>query len=389
MVVIEQIATALSLLIWLYLLLARGGFWRPPVAEQQPRQRAGKADPAAGPRIVAVVPARDEAEVIGDTIGSLLRQDYRGRLHIVLVDDRSSDGTARVAAETAAALGGSERLTILDGAALPAGWTGKVWAMAQGVEAAASLGADYILFTDADIHHERSNLSSLVAIAEAHGRDLVSYMVRLSCTSIAEKLLIPAFVFFFFELYPPAWIASARSRVAAAAGGCMLVRPRALAAIGGLARIRSALIDDCALARAVKSAGGRLWLGLTRTAHSTRGYASFGEIGRMISRSAFNQLRHSYPLLALTLLGLFVTYVVPPLALLSGAAATMGLGALAWLLMSAAYAPMVRFYGLAPLWCATLPLVAVFYAAATLHSALRFALGRGGQWKGRIQDLRA
>jgi hopene-associated glycosyltransferase HpnB len=263
-----------------------------------------------------------------------------------------------------------------------------VWAMAQGVEAAAAHDPDYLLFTDADIHHDADNVAALVALAEAQQRDLVSYMVRLSTTSLAERCLIPAFVFFFFSLYPPAWIASPRHRTAGAAGGCILIRPQALARGGGLQSIRSQIIDDCALARAVKAAGGSLWLGLTRTARSTRPYGSFSQIGRMISRTAFNQLHHSYWLLGATIMGLFCTYLLPVLLLLSGQPAPVALGAAAWALMSIGYAPMIRFYGLSPLWSVCLPAIAMFYAAATLCSALQYQLGRGGSWKGRMQDVR-
>ena len=212
-------------------------------------------------------------------------------------------------------------------------------------------------------------------------------MVTLPAASFAEKSLIPAFVFFFLMLYPPAWIASTRSRMAGAAGGCMLMRPSALARIGGLEAIRSQLIDDCSLARATKAAGGSIWLGLTRTARGIRPYGSFAEIGRMISRSAFNQLGHSYLLLAATVAGLFVTYLLPPLLLLSADRPSALLGAAAWACMSVAYAPMVRFYGRAPLWSLCLPPIALFYAGATVHSALQYALRRGGRWKGRVQDL--
>jgi hopene-associated glycosyltransferase HpnB len=388
--VIAHVLGLLSLLIWLYLLLARGGFWRMPRASRAPptaSQPPGSTPSARS--VVAIIPARDEAPVIGDTVESILRQSYPGRLHLILVDDGSSDGTAEAAMAAASRLQGQRRLTIVKGTPPPPGWTGKLWAMSQGVAAAAALEPDYLLFTDADIHHEASNLESLVLRAESRDRDLVSYMVQLSVATFAEKLLIPAFVFFFFQLYPPAWIASSRSAVAGAAGGCMLMRPAALTRIGGIAVIRSQLIDDCALARAVKSAGGSVWLEPSHNARSTRVYASLGAIGGMISRSAFNQLRHSYALLAATLVGLGVTYLVPPLLLLSGDWPSMTLGAAAWAIMSACYAPTIRFYRLAPLWSVCLPVIAIFYGAATAHSALQFRLRRGGLWKGRVQDLRS
>jgi hopene-associated glycosyltransferase HpnB len=380
-VIIESVG-ALSLLVWLYLLLARGGYWR-----VQPAAPCAKHHSA--PRIVAIIPARDEAAVIGDTLTSLLRQRLEGTLHLIVVDDGSTDGTAAAAGRAAAASGGADRLTVLAGEALPSEWTGKVWAMSQGAGVAARVDPDFLLFTDADVHHEPGNLQSLVDLAESERCDLVSWMVELSVATVAEKLLIPAFVYFFFQLYPPRWVAAPRSRIAAAAGGCMLVRPAALARAGGLAAIRSALIDDCALARAIKSTGGSIRLAPTHTARSTRVYGSFGEVGRMISRSAFNQLHHSYALLTATLAGLGITYVAPPLLLLSADPAAMLLGGCAWALMCLSYAPVLRSYRLSALRAPSLPAIALFYAAATAHSALQFLLRRGGQWKGRVQDVRA
>jgi len=375
------VVAVVPLLIWIYLLVARGGFWR---ISRHFSTVAPRSDPAK--RIVVIIPARDEAIVIGDTAKSLLQQDYRGSIHVIVVDDGSTDSTSNAAAQAAASIGASARLTVISGAPLPPAWSGKVWAMSQGVAAAAALSPDYLLFTDADIHHSPDNIVALVSNADAHGYELVSYMVKLSVATFAERCLIPAFVFFFFKLYPPAWIESADSKVAGAAGGCLLIRPETLKRIGGLETIRSQIIDDCALARAVKAAGGSIWLGLTRTARSTRPYGSFAELGGMISRSAFNQLRHSYLLLAATVIGLSFTYLLPPLLLFSGRATSIALGAGAWALMSIAYAPMVRFYGLGRLWCLCLPAVALFYAAATVHSALQYRLGRGGRWKGRVQD---
>jgi hopene-associated glycosyltransferase HpnB len=369
----------LSLLTWVYLLLARGGFWR--------MSAESSAAPASTARVVAVIPARDEADLIGDTVHALLQQTHVVPLQVIVVDDASTDGTADAAASAAAAVGASERLTVVRGAPLPVGWSGKLWAMAQGVQAAAPLDADYLLFTDADIHHEADAVAAMVAKAQTGRFDLVSCMVELRTQTLAEKLLVPAFVFFFFMLYPPNWIASPRARTAGAAGGCMLMRPRALGAMGGLETIRSALIDDCALARAAKTSGARIWLGLTRRSRSTRAYGSFGAVGRMISRTAFNQLRHSYLLLGATLAGLCLTYVVPPVLLFSGDPIPMALGAGAWLFMSIVYWPIERFYRLPAPWALTLPAVALFYAAATTHSAVQYALHRGGQWKGRIQDV--
>ena len=369
------------LLIWLYLLFARGRFWAP-------RTLPSAAGPVGG-RVVAVVPARNEAEHIGRAVGSLLAQDRIGQLQVIVVDDGSSDDTAGAARRAAAAAGAAARLTVLTGAPLAPGWSGKLWAMSQGVAAAARHAPDYLLFTDADIEHASDSVASLVAQAECEQRDLVSVMVRLSSATWAERCLIPAFVFFFFKLYPPRWIAARAARTAGAAGGCILIRPAALARAGGLEAIGGEIIDDCALAARVKASGGSLWLGLSSRTRSLRVYGSFAEIGAMISRTAFNQLRHSWVLLGASLAGLAVTYGAPPLLLATGAPECMLLGGLAWALMTLCYLPMVRFYRLAPTYALLLPAVALFYAGATLHSALRYALGRGGQWKGRAQDVRA
>jgi hopene-associated glycosyltransferase HpnB len=261
-----------------------------------------------------------------------------------------------------------------------------LWALSQGVTAAAELGADYLLFSDADTCHGPASVASLVAHAEAGERDLVSHMVKLSTATVAERLLIPAFVFFFFKLYPPAWIADPGRKSAAAAGGCILIRPQALARAGGLQAIRSHIIDDCALARTIKHSGGRISLQLAADTRSLRVYGSSGEIGAMISRTAFAQLRHSYVALAATLLGLFLTYLLPAGLLVSGDAPLVYLGLIALLLMSLCYLPMVRFYGLSPLFSVCLPLIATFYAGAVIHSAVQYARGTGGIWKGRVQD---
>jgi hopene-associated glycosyltransferase HpnB len=386
-VILAHLAAAVPLAIWLYLLLARGGFWQ--VARWLgPSPAAATAVCASGAGIVAVVPARNEAQGIGRAVRSLLAQTVAPPVRVIVIDDGSTDGTAQAARQAAADCGASARLTVLQGAPPAAGWTGKLWAMSQGVELAATHDPQFLLLTDADIEYAPGEIAALAGKAEAEHLDLVSLMVRLSTATAAERWLIPPFVFFFLKLYPPAWIANARSAVAGAAGGCMLLRPAALARAGGLAAIRNRIIDDCALARAVKSSGGRIWLGLARETRSLRVYGSPGEIGAMISRTAFNQLGHSYALLAATLLGLLATYLAPPLLLLTGEPWTMALGAAAWVLMSACYLPMVRFYRL--FWGSVLllPAAALFYAAATVHSALRYAAGRGGQWKGRAQDIR-
>jgi hopene-associated glycosyltransferase HpnB len=372
---------AAPLLIWVYLLLGRGGFWRvaahgTPVLPPPPMRD-----------VVVLIPARNEAATIGSTVASLARQRFNGHIHIIVIDDDSTDQTAETALAAARDARVLERFTLLRGAdRLPRGWTGKLWALSQGVEAAAGLPADYFLFTDADILHGPTSVASLVAEAVAHDRDLVSHMVRLPVARTAERLLIPAFVFFFCKLYPPAWIADPRRKVAAAAGGCLLIRPAALAQAGGLTAIRSHIIDDCALARLIKDSGGRIFLDLAADTRSLRGYGSAAAIGAMISRTAFAQLRHSYLLLLATLLGLFLTYLLPAFLVFSSDARLLWLGLGAFLLMSLCYLPMVRFYGLSPLWSLCLPPIAAFYMGAVMHSAVQYARGRGGRWKGRVQD---
>lgn len=349
--------------VWIYLLLGRGLFWR------MREDRAMGAIPAPAPAVVAVVPARNEAAVVARALESLAKQDYPGAFHIVLVDDHSEDGTAAIARQSAPA----ETLTVVEAAPLPKGWTGKLWAVAEGVRSAERFQPDYLLLTDADIVHAPGKLAELVARAE-NGYDLVSYMATLRCQSLAERALVPAFVFFFFMLYPPAW-------GAAAAGGCMLVRREMLRRIGGIAAIRGEWIDDCALARAVRRAGGRPWLGLSQGTRSIREYGTFAEIGRMISRSAFAQLRYSAWLLAGTIAGLLLVFWAPPALALAGS----WWGAAAWALMSLMYLPVLRFYRVSPLWAPLLPLVALFYLGATIHSAILHWRGQGGLWKGRVQ----
>ena len=373
---------AVSLLVWIYLILARGGFWR---MRTDRGPSVGQAVPVR--KIAIIVPARDEAAVVAQAVQSLLRQTYPGPTHIFLVDDHSSDATAEIARQAAHDAGTPDRLSVVEAQALPGGWTGKLWAVSQGLQAATSFDADYYLLADADVVHQPDNLGGLVLRAESGNFDLVSLMVKLRCESLAERLLIPAFVFFFFKLYPPAWVARPGRRTAAAAGGCMLIRPAALARIGGIAAIRDQLIDDCALARAVKS-GGRIWLGPTAGASSLRSYQSWSEIGRMISRTAFTQLRHSTLLLFAVFAGMTITYLAPPM--LVGFGPLLGpwapaFGATAWLLQSIAYWPTLRLYGLSPMWAPLLPLGSLFYLGATILSAVQYWQGRGGQWKGRVQ----
>ncbi len=369
---------AATVAIWVYLLLFRGGFW------WLPYRRAPIAASVGGRSVVAVIPARDEAAVVGGAVGSLLAQDYAGNFRIVVVDDQSSDGTSEAARTAAAAAGASDRLTICRGKPVPPGWTGKLWAMSQGVEAARSVRPDYFLLTDADIVHGSGNLRELVSRCESQGYDLVSLMVRLHCRSLWETLLIPAFVFFFFKLYPPRWVADPAHRTAGAAGGCMLIRATTLERIGGIGSIRDEIIDDCALARRVKAVG-KVWLGPTRHTTSIREYRSWRPIWDMVVRSAFAQLDYSPLMLALTLLMLSVTYLAPPLLVLSSEPAAMLCGGFAWLGMSIAFLPTLREYDAQRSIALLLPLIAIFYVAATIASAVLFWRGRGGYWKGRVQ----
>jgi len=377
------ILAAVALAAWIYLVVFHGRFWLVAPASSPAVARTS----SSAQRVAVVIPARNEADVIAAAITSLLRQDFPGPLHIFLVDDASSDGTADVARRAAADLGRSGSLTVIPGATLPSGWTGKMWAVAQGVARARDFQPDFLLLTDADVAHAPDALSGLIALAESGPHDLVSYMVRLHCATAAEKLLIPAFVYFFFLLYPPRRVGDRRSRVAGAAGGCMLVRPEALERAGGIERIRAEIIDDCALAAAIKRSGGSLWLGLAPASASFRPHGSFGAIERMIARTAFNQLRHSALLLLGCVLGLLLTFVAPVALLFSGHTLPIALGASAWALMTISYLPMVRFYRGNPLWALALPLAAIFYLVATVHSALNYWSGRGGQWKGRAQDV--
>ncbi|HZU44127.1 MAG TPA: glycosyltransferase [Terriglobales bacterium] len=377
--VIAIVAGCFSAAIWIYLLFGRGRFWMiSPTPAAGGKQRNSS--------VAVIVPARDEASFIGQSISSLLQQNYTGSVHVFLVDDSSRDGTSNIARESAQAIGRSAGLTIISGQPLPPGWSGKLWALHQGVEAARPLDPEFFLLTDADVVHSPDTISTLASVAETGGYDLASFMVRLHCRRDAEKLLIPAFVFFFFMLYPPAWIANPRRKTAGAAGGCILIRPQALAKAGGVESIRDEIIDDCALARAVKLGGGRVWLGTTASSVSVRPYRSAFDIGRMISRTAFNQLHHSSLLLLMTIIGLTLTYLVPLSLLLSEHAGLVAFGALLWFAMSVSFLRTVVLYRLNPLWALTLPVTAVFYLGATVHSAVRYWLGRGGEWKGRVQD---
>jgi hopene-associated glycosyltransferase HpnB len=362
--------------IWLYLLAGRGMFW----VMQERDDRNEPASPKTWPSVVAVVPARNEADVISETIGSLLKQDYPGSFRVVLVDDQSTDGTA----DAAHALEGADRLTLLSGAPRPPGWTGKLWAVRQGITRAGS--PDYLWLTDADIAHTPDNLRRLVARAESGKLVLTSLMAKLHCRSWPERYLIPAFVFFFDMLYPFAWVNNPKRKLAAAAGGCMLVKRAALERAGNIDAIRSQIIDDCALGRAMK-AQGPIWLGLTERARSVRPYQGMGEIRSMVARSAYAQLGYSSLLLAGTFAGMIVVYAAAPLLAVFAHDSAQASGILAWAAMTLAFQPILRFYRLSPLWGFALPLIGAVYALFTLDSAIQHWRGRGGMWKGRAQAM--
>jgi hopene-associated glycosyltransferase HpnB len=379
------------LAIWLYLVTTRGGFWRAAERDDSSMPAAGIAEMSAGadlaqPTIAAIIPARDEAASVGETVASLLRQTYAGDLRLIVVDDGSRDETAEVARAAAAKLGAADRLSVLSGRPLPAGWTGKLWAQQQGVALADELPRRplYLLFTDADIVYRPDAVGHLVARAQADNLVLASLMVKLHCTSFAERLFIPAFVFFFQMLYPFAWANNPRRTTAAAAGGCMLVRRDALSEAGGTAAIRGALIDDCALAKLLK-ARGPIWIGLTERVHSIRRYPRVADIRAMVARTAYAQLRYSPVLLAGTILGLALTYLAPVALTFGTAGYAQFVGIFTWLLMALVFRPTLRFYGLSMFWGLALPAIAATYMAFTLDSAYQHARGRGGMWKGRAQ----
>jgi hopene-associated glycosyltransferase HpnB len=371
--------------IWLYLLLFRGAFWRE-------RPEAGgvvASDSLSFPDVAAVVPARNEAGVVGQVVTALLQQNYPGKLTVVLVDDNSEDQTATEAAEAAKlalAAGSPHRLRVISGKKLAAGWTGKLWAVNQGLAEAqrSASGAAFYLLTDADILHAPDSLTRLVARAQQGKFNMVSLMAKLRTDTFAEKALIPAYIFFFQKLYPFAWVRDPKHKLGAAAGGCMLVRASALRKIGGIAAIRGSLIDDCALGRAIKTTGP-IWLGLAGNVSSLRGYPAWRDIWNLIARSAFTQLNHSALLLIGSVLGMALTYLLPPLITISSDPGIRPLGIIAWAAMAFSYLPTLANYQRSPLWAPLLPLVALFYTLATIASAIRYWTGKGGQWKGRAQ----
>jgi hopene-associated glycosyltransferase HpnB len=385
-----MILVAISLIplaIWAYLLFGRGRFWlcgeRDDSAAAANKIR-NEADVL--PSVVAIIPARDEADMIAHSVGSLLRQDYSGPFSVVVVDDQSTDGTASIASVAASDARAAERLKIVMGNGPPPGWTGKLSAMRQGlaeVEGSAQ-APEFVLFTDADIAYAPHVLSRLIAIARAKNSVLTSLMVKLRCESTAERWLAPAFVFFFRMLYPFAWVNDPKRTIAAAAGGCMLVRREALHTAGGLEAVRGALIDDCALGTLMKGQGA-IWLGLTESVDSLRAYSTLAEFRRMVSRSAFAELRYSPLRLAGAIGGMALVYVAPLLLAVFARGAAQAVGAVTWAMMAIALAPMLRLYGRPLIGGVALPAIAAAYVAFTFDSALQYWRGRGGYWKGRFQ----
>ncbi|MFO1089454.1 MAG: glycosyltransferase [Hyphomicrobiales bacterium] len=366
----------LVLFLWLGLLFGRGDFWR-----MREDDATGPPGPARWPAVTAVVPARDEADVIAESLGSLLDQDYPGPFHIILVDDGSTDGTGDIARALAAARF-SGRLRVLQGAPLPSGWTGKLWALSQGIAAAGDT-PKYLLLTDADIVHDPDSVRSLVARAEAGNLAMASLMAKLHCESLAERATIPAFIYFFQMLYPFRLV-NGPGRKAAAAGGCLLANRTALERAGGIASVKGALIDDCAMGARLKMQGP-IWLGLTERVRSIRRYETMQPVAQMVTRSAYAQLRYSPLILAGTLAGMVVTFLAPPILEIGfGDPAAL----LAWILMTVSFVPVTRRYGVSPSWSLALPLIALLYSLWTVRSALAHWRGRGGYWKGRVQAAR-
>ncbi|GAA3192832.1 MULTISPECIES: glycosyltransferase [Streptomyces] len=370
-----------SLAAWAWLLLGRGFFWRTDV------RLPARGEPERWPSVAVVVPARDEAAVLPVSLPSLLAQKYPGRAEVFLVDDGSTDGTGALARALAAERDGLPLTVVSPGPPEP-GWTGKLWAVRHGIALARErTDPEYLLLTDADIAHDPDGLRELVAAARSARLDLVSQMARLRVATFWERLIVPAFVYFFAQLYPFRWVNRPGARTAAAAGGCVLLRTEAAERAGVPESVRGAVIDDVSLARAVKSAGGRIWLGLAERVDSVRPYPRLAELWQMVARSAYAQLRHRPLLLLGTVLGLALVYLAPPAALLAGAAAgsavAAGCGGAAWAVMCGTFLPMVRYYR-QPWWTAPLlPFTALLYLLMTVDSAVRHHRGRGAAWKGR------
>ena len=392
--------STVSLVVWIWMLLGRGFFWRTD-RHLVPKGASG-SDPGKWPAVSAVVPARNEAALLPLTPPSLLSQDYSsGRLHIYLVDDQSDDGTGELALRLAARAGRRDRLTVTRGAPLAPGWAGKVWALHQGARMTVRDAPEFLLLTDADIVHPPDSVRALVAKARDDGLDLTSLMVRLRTVAAWERLLIPAFVYFFAMLYPFRWSNDPRRGTAAAAGGCVLVRREALLRAGGFESIAAAVIDDCALARRIKDhgrpTGGRISLGLTQRVRSLRPYDGLDGVWNMVARSGFAQLGYSLPVLVGTVLGMILVFILPPLGVAAAVAALVGgqiaqgawlagTGLAAWVLMALTYLPTCRWYGMSPLRGLLLPVTAGLYTAMTVDSALRHWRGAGGGWKGRTYN---
>jgi len=378
-ILVANLLALLVLAIWFYLAFLRGNFWRleEDRLEWNPLEK--------WPHVVAIVPARNEAATIVRAVTSLLGQKYPGEFEIIAVDDQSDDGTAGLARKAAEKAGSAVRITVHSASELPQGWTGKLWALHEGISAASGKAPAFFWFADADIVHAPDTLRRLVSRAEAQSLDLASLMVLLQARTFPEKLLIPPFLYFFLMLYPPRWIADPQKRTAGAAGGCVLLRRAALERIGGLAAIRNEVIDDCALAQVVKKTGGTIWMGVTRASISLRAYKAFSEIRDLIARTAFTQLRYSSVLLVATLLALFVTFWLPWILFFGGEDPAWLLGSTAASLMTVTFLFTAKFYGRPAIWALTLPFAAAFYGYATFLSAVRYWLGRGAQWKGRSQ----
>ena len=379
--IMTEVLAVICTAVWVYLLAARGRFWLGPVRDiRDTAKLVGQR--AQWPPVVAVIPARNECDFIETTVRSLLRQEYPGPLAIVVVDDDSSDDTAAAAAR-AAATAPNRQLTVIRGKGPSGGWTGKLWALNQGIAAAEASRPEYLLLTDADIVHAPDTLAWLVAHSLTGRFVLTSLMAKLRCESLAERSHVPAFIYFFQMLFPFAWVCRPDSKVAAAAGGCMLVRADALASAGGIASIRNALIDDCSLAAKLKTIGP-IWLGLTDRVRSIRPYNTLADVRQMISRSAYAQLRYSPYLLAATTAGMAITFIIPAMLAIFTTGLPRYLGLLTWLMMALSFMPTLRFYRVSRLWSITLPGIALLYLYYTLNSAYQYLLRRGGQWKGRV-----
>jgi hopene-associated glycosyltransferase HpnB len=372
------ILAATCAVVWIYLIGARGAFWLAGVRDNRIAPR-----PDNWPTISVVVPARNEAGLIGESLQSLLRQNYPGDFSIIVVDDDSSDGTAS-AARRASQSNRARQVTVVTSSGPPSGWTGKLSALQVGLTAAERSCPDYLLLTDADIVHAPDTFYWLVSQSLAGQFVMTSLMAKLRCVSLAERCHVPAFVYFFQMLYPFSWVNRPHSSVAAAAGGCMLIRADALAQAGGVASIRNALIDDCSLAVKLKAVGP-IWLGLTDRIRSIRQYATFSDIRLMISRSAYAQLRYSPLLLLAATIGMAVTFLAPPLLAIFMKGLPQYIGLAVWLAMAISFIPILSFYRISPAWCVMLPAIALLYLSYTLDSAYHYLRKRGGRWKGRVQ----